>query len=81
MDDPKPKRGAGTAAAAGSRSTFLSSNKSPPFPPTPTDGKCPWARSKKLEDWIADRVLKLTCTADDMRPLAEAAGFAPGVWN
>jgi hypothetical protein len=26
-------------------------------------------------------VLKLTCTADDMRPLAEAAGFTPGVWK
>lgn len=26
-------------------------------------------------------VLELTCTADDMRPLAEAAGFSPGVWK
>ncbi len=26
-------------------------------------------------------MLKLTCTADDMRPLAEAAGFTPGVWK
>jgi hypothetical protein len=36
-----------------------------------------------LEKWISDRVLKLTCTADDMRPLAEAADFAGGVhpWN
>jgi hypothetical protein len=53
----------------------------PALPPDAYDEKCPWAKSKKLEDWIADRVLKLTCTADDMRPLAEAAGFAPGVWK
>jgi hypothetical protein len=51
------------------------------LPPDAYDEKCTWAKSKKLEDWIADRVLKLTCTADDMRPLAEAAGFAPGVWK
>ncbi len=51
----------------------------PTLPPDAYDEKCPWAKSKKLEDWIADRVLKLTCTADDMRPLAEAAGFAEGV--
>ena len=53
----------------------------PTLPPDAYDEKCPWAKSKKLEDWIAERVLKLTCTADDMRPLAEAAGFAPGVWK
>jgi len=32
-----------------------------------------------LEKWISDRVLKLTCTADDMRPLAEACGLKEGV--
>jgi hypothetical protein len=53
----------------------------PTLPPDAYDERCPWAKSKKLEDWIAERVLKLTCTADDMRPLAEAAGFAPGVWK
>ncbi len=53
----------------------------PTLPPDAYDEKCPWAKSKKMEDWIADRVLKLTCTADDMRPLAEAAGFRPGVWK
>ncbi len=31
------------------------------------------------EKWISDRVLKLTCTADDMRPLAQAADFKEGV--
>jgi len=53
----------------------------PTLQPDAYDEKCPWATSKKLEAWVADRVLKLTCTADDMRPLAEAAGFAPGVWK
>ncbi len=51
----------------------------PTIPPDAYDEKCPWAKSKKLEDWIAERVLKLTCTADDMRPLAKAAGFDEGV--
>ncbi|HSV16122.1 MAG TPA: DNA methyltransferase [Tepidisphaeraceae bacterium] len=51
----------------------------PTLPPDAYDERCPWAKSRKLEDWIAERVLKLTCTADDMRPLAVAAGFAEGV--
>jgi len=38
-------------------------------------------RKQTLETWISERVLKLTCTANDMRPLAEAAGFEPGVWK
>jgi hypothetical protein len=53
----------------------------PTFPPDAYDEKCPWDKSQTLEDWVADRVLKLTCTADDMRPLAKAAAFAPGVWK
>lgn len=28
--------------------------------------------------WISERVLKLTCTAEDMLPLAEACGFDGG---
>jgi hypothetical protein len=40
---------------------------------------CPWSRRKtKLETWISERVLKLTCTAEDMLPLAEATGFTAG---
>ena len=53
----------------------------PTLAPEAYDDACPWAKSEKLEDWIAERVLKLSCTANDMRPLAEAAGFAPGVWR
>lgn len=53
----------------------------PTFSPDTYDEKCPWKKSRKLEDWIAERVLKLTCTAEDMRPLAEATGFEPGVWK
>ncbi len=36
---------------------------------------CPWNKKKTLESWISERVLKLTCTANDMIPLAKAAGF------
>jgi hypothetical protein len=55
----------------------------PTLPPDCYDEKCPWDKKHTLEEWIADRVLKLTCTADDMRPLAKAAGFSEGVhkWN
>lgn len=55
----------------------------PTLPPERYDEKCPWDKKATLEKWISDRVLKLTCTADDMRPLAEAAGFKVGVhkWN
>lgn len=45
--------------------------------------KCPWHKRQTLERWISERVLKLTCTAEDMRPLAEAARFEPPIypWN
>jgi hypothetical protein len=65
----------------GANLNFFIVEQIPTLPPDAYDGKCPWAKSKKLEDWIADRVLKLTCAADDMRPLAEAANFVPGVWK
>ncbi|MBI4569276.1 MAG: N-6 DNA methylase [Planctomycetes bacterium] len=37
--------------------------------------KCPWSKRETLEHWISERVLKLTCAADDMIPLANACGF------
>jgi hypothetical protein len=51
----------------------------PTLPPDAYDDRCPWDKKQTLEKWISDRVLKLTCTANDMRPLAEAAGFKEGV--
>ena len=36
---------------------------------------------RRWSGWISDRVLKLTCTAEDMLPLAEAAEFKGGVHN
>lgn len=51
----------------------------PMFPPSAYEKPCPWDRRTSLKDWISQRVLKLTCTADDIRPLAEAADFAPVV--
>lgn len=47
----------------------------PIFPPDAYGERCPWNKRLTLERWISDRVLKLTCSADDMVPLAEAAGF------
>ncbi len=40
---------------------------------------CLWDKRMSLEEWITGRVLKLTCTSNDMKPLAEATGFKPGV--
>jgi hypothetical protein len=51
----------------------------PIFPPSRYGDRCPWAKRQTLEKWVSDRVLKLTCTAEDMTPLAEAAGFSPPV--
>jgi hypothetical protein len=58
---------------------FFIVNQLPAFTPDFYDEKCPWKKRETLLSWISERVLKLTCTADDMRPLARAAGFAPGV--
>ena len=35
-------------------------------------------RRARREAWIAERVLKLTCTAEDMLPLADVCGFTAG---
>lgn len=50
----------------------------PTLPPEQYEEKCPWAKRTKLADWISERVLKLTCTAEDMLPLAKAAEFNGG---
>jgi hypothetical protein len=41
--------------------------------------RCPWNKKQTLEKWVSERVLKLTCTSNDMQPLSEAAGFKEGV--
>ena len=53
----------------------------PVFGPGFYEARCPWGGRQRLEKWISDRVLKLTCTSNDMRPLAEEAGFKPGVYR
>ncbi|MBU4270493.1 MAG: N-6 DNA methylase, partial [Planctomycetes bacterium] len=50
----------------------------PTLPPDTYAKPCPWDRRKKLETWISERVLKLTCTAEDMLPLADACRFTGG---
>jgi hypothetical protein len=51
--------------------------QNPTFAPEFYDQSCPWSKRQRLEKWITDRVLKLTCVSNDMKPLAEAAGFKP----
>jgi len=52
----------------------------PMFTPDFYDKPCPWGSKRKvtLEKWISERVLKLSCTAEDMLPLAEACNFTGG---
>ena len=50
----------------------------PTLPPDAYDKPCPWDRRTTLETWISQRVLKLTCTAEDMLPLADACNFTGG---
>ena len=51
----------------------------PMLPPDAYGEHCPWNERQTLERWISDRVLKLSCSANDMLPLAEAAGFKKGI--
>ena len=51
----------------------------PMFSPDYYDQKCPWDKKQNLEKWISERVLKLTCTSNDLLPLAKATGFKEGV--
>ncbi|MCC7351044.1 MAG: N-6 DNA methylase [Phycisphaerales bacterium] len=51
----------------------------PTLPPDVYEEKCPWDKTQTLERWISERVLRLTCTSNDMLPLAKAAGFEPGI--
>jgi hypothetical protein len=58
---------------------FFIVNQLPVFPPVEYAKKCPWDKRLTLESWISERVLKLTCTANDLKPFAEAAEFDPPV--
>jgi hypothetical protein len=54
-------------------------NQIPTVQPHTYADRCPWDQRQSLEKWVSDRVLKLTCTSNDMIPLAEAAGLEPPV--
>jgi len=49
----------------------------PMYEPEFYEQPCPWNTREKLKTWISERVLKLTCTSNDMKPLAEATNFKP----
>jgi len=51
----------------------------PTLAPDTYDDPCPWDSGRRLEQWVSERVLKLCCTANDMKPLAEACGMRPPV--
>jgi hypothetical protein len=64
--------------SATSTLNFFIVEQVPTLPPDTYDKPCPWDRRTTLESWISQRVLKLTCTAEDMLPLADACGFTAG---
>jgi hypothetical protein len=55
--------------------------QNPTFPPDFYGRTCVWDKKRTLETWISERVLKLTCVSNDMKPLAEAAGFKALVYG
>ena len=57
---------------------FFIVEQAPTLPPDAYDKRCPWDHRTTLETWISRRVLKLTCTAEDMLPLADACQFTDG---
>ncbi len=58
---------------------FFIVNQFPILAPDFYAQRCPWDRRQTRERWISERVLKLTCTANDLIPLAQAADFEPVV--
>jgi hypothetical protein len=65
----------------GNNLSYFIINQIPTFHPDFYEEKCPWDKKQTLEKWISERVLKLTCTSNDMIPLAEAAGFEGKVYK
>lgn len=59
----------------GTTLTFFIMEQLPVLGPETYEDKCPWSKQETLEDWISERVLKLSCTAEDMIPLAKACDF------
>jgi len=57
---------------------FFIVDQVPTFAPDKYRSKSPWSKRETLERWISERVLKLTCTAEDMLPLADACDFKSG---
>lgn len=55
----------------------------PILPPDFYSQRCPWNKQQKLEKWISDRALRLTCNSNDMMPLSAITKFKPSVqkWN
>jgi hypothetical protein len=60
----------------GNHLNFFIVEQLPTLPPGAYADKCPWAKKETLEHWISERVLKLSCTANDMIALAHACDFA-----
>jgi hypothetical protein len=61
----------------GNHLNFFIVEQLPTLPPDAYVEKRPFTKRQTLEQWISERVLKLSCTANDMIPLAKACNFNP----
>lgn len=59
----------------GANLNFFIIEQIPTLPPETYSDQCKWSKKETLEHWISERVLKLSCTAEDMLPLAKACDF------
>lgn len=59
----------------GTHLTFFIVEQLPVPPPDLFDCPCPWDSSRRLRDWIAERVVELVYTSHDMEPFARDLGY------
>lgn len=59
----------------GNHLNFFIVEQLPILAPDRYDEPCPWSKKERLLDWVSERVLKLSCTADDTKDFAQAAKF------
>lgn len=66
---------------AGLNLNFFYVQQFPFLPPSAFEVVAPWARDQRLDEWVVDRVMLLTLTADDMQPLAEVLEGEVRPWD
>ena len=67
----------------GTNLTFFVLEQLPVCSPASLDERCPWSKQMTLAEWLCERVLELTYTAEDLTAWARDLGHAgpPFSWN